>query len=80
MKNVDIIMFLLIILELQVFCLYKMYKEIKRRKNEEKKIPEKLNLDNDELRGKETPRAIDYLIEDKINQVIDYLKSKETGE
>jgi len=43
---------------------------------EEKKIPEKLNLDTDDLRGKETPRAIDYLIEDKINQVIDYLKSK----
>ena len=43
---------------------------------EEKKIPEKLNLDTDELRGKETPRAIDYLIEGKINEVIDYLKSK----
>lgn len=43
---------------------------------EEKKIPEKLNLDKDELRGKETPRAIDYLIEGKINEVIDYLKSK----
>lgn len=43
---------------------------------EEKEIPEKLNLDTDELRGKETPRAIDYLIESKINQVIDYLKSK----
>ena len=43
---------------------------------EEKKIPEKLNLDTDDLRGKETPRAIDYLIESKINQVIDYLKSK----
>ena len=42
----------------------------------EKKIPEKLNLDTDELKGKETPRAIDYLIESKINQVIDYLKSK----
>ena len=47
---------------------------------EEKKIPEKLNLDNDELRGKETPRAIDYLIEDKINKLIDYLESKEKGE
>ena len=43
---------------------------------EEKKILEKLNLDIDELKGKETPRAIDYLIESKINQVIDYLKSK----
>jgi hypothetical protein len=43
---------------------------------EEKKIPEKLNLDIDELKGKETPRAIDYLIESKINQVIDYLKNK----
>lgn len=41
-----------------------------------KEIPEKLNLDIDELRGKETPRAIDYLIEGKINQIIDYLKSK----
>lgn len=47
---------------------------------EEKKLPEKLNLDTDELRGKETPRAIDYLIESKINQVIDYLESKEKGE
>lgn len=37
MKNVDIIMFLLIILELQILCLYKMYKEIKRCKNEENK-------------------------------------------
>lgn len=37
MKNVDIIMFLLIILELQVLCIYKMYKEIKRCKNEENK-------------------------------------------
>lgn len=43
---------------------------------EEKKIPEKLNLDKDELRGKETPRTIDYLIEGKINEVIDYLKNK----
>jgi len=43
---------------------------------EENKIPEKLNLDTDELKGKETPRAIDYLIEGKINEVIDYLKSK----
>lgn len=43
---------------------------------EEHKIPEKLNLDKDELRGKETPRAIDYLIEGKINEVIDYLKNK----
>lgn len=43
---------------------------------EEKKILEKLNLDTDELKGKEIPRAIDYLIESKINQVIDYLKSK----
>ena len=43
---------------------------------EEKKIPEKLNLDIDELKGKETPRAIDYLIESKINEIIDYLKSK----
>lgn len=37
MKSEEIIMFLLIILELQVLCLYKMYKEIKRCKNEENK-------------------------------------------
>ena len=43
---------------------------------EEKKIPEKLNLDKDELRNVETPRIIDYLIESKINEIIDYLKSK----
>lgn len=32
---------------------------------EEKKIPEKLNLDTDELRGNETPRAIDYFRKEK---------------
>lgn len=41
---------------------------------QEHKIPEKLNLDTDKLRGKETPRTIDYLIADKINEVIDYLE------
>ena len=41
---------------------------------EEHKISEKLNLDTDKLRGKETPRTIDYLIEDKINEIIDYLE------
>lgn len=43
---------------------------------EEKKIPKKLNLDIDELRGKETPRTIDYLIESKLNEVLDFLKNK----
>ena len=39
---------------------------------EEKKI-EKLNLDTDELKGKETVRAIDYLLECKINELIDVI-------
>ena len=39
---------------------------------EEKEI-EKLNLDTDELRGKETVRAIDYLLEGKINEIIDVI-------
>lgn len=43
---------------------------------QEYKIPKKLNLDTDKLRGKETPRAIDYLIEDKINEILDYLEVK----
>ena len=43
---------------------------------EEKKLPKKLNLDKDELRNVETPRIIDYFIESKINEIIDYLKSK----
>ena len=42
----------------------------------DKKIPEKINLDTEELRGKETIRAIDYLFEGKINEILDYLKSK----
>ena len=39
---------------------------------EDEKI-EKLNLDTDELRGKEIPRAIDYLLESKISEIIDIL-------
>jgi hypothetical protein len=50
--------------------------ELQYNLEEEKETPEKLNLDKEELRGKETPRAIDYLIECKINEVIDYLKNK----
>ena len=40
---------------------------------EDKKI-EKLNLDKDKLKGKEIPRAIDYLLEGKLNEIIDTLK------
>ena len=38
---------------------------------EEDKEIEKLNLDTDNLKGKETVRATDYLIEGKINELID---------
>lgn len=41
---------------------------------QEHKIPEKLNLDTDVLRGREVIRSVDYLIEDKINEIIDYLE------
>lgn len=50
------------------------YEVHKIEEPQEYKIPEKLNLDTDKLRGKETPRTIDYLIEDKINEIIDYLE------
>ena len=40
---------------------------------EEEKEIEKLNLDTDELRGKEIVRSIDYLLEGKINQLIDLI-------
>lgn len=40
---------------------------------EEKKIPEKLNLDKDELLKKVIITAQDYVIEGKINELIDYL-------
>lgn len=40
---------------------------------EEEKEIEKLNLDTDELKGKETVRAIDYLLEGKINELIDVI-------
>lgn len=43
---------------------------------DEKKIG-KLNLDKEKLKGKETPRAIDYLIESKINEIIDILNKEE---
>ena len=43
---------------------------------EEKKIPEKLNLDKDELLKNVIITAQDYVIEGKINEIIDYLKSK----
>ena len=49
--------------------------------DEEKEI-KKLNLDTDELKGKEMVRAIDYLLEGKINQLIDVinkLKSDKNG-
>lgn len=41
---------------------------------EEEKEIEKLNLDTDELKGKEIVRAIDYLLESKINEIIDEIK------
>lgn len=40
---------------------------------EEEKEIEKLNLDTDELRGKEIVRSIDYLLEGKINEIIDVI-------
>ena len=46
------------------------------KSQEEKKIPEKLNLDKDELRNVEIPRILDYFIESKINEIIGYLKRK----
>lgn len=38
---------------------------------------EKLNLDTDRLRGKENVRAIDYLLEGKINEIIEKLNELE---
>lgn len=38
---------------------------------------EKLNLDTDRLRGKESVRAIDYLLEGKINEIIEKLNELE---
>ena len=40
---------------------------------EEEKEIEKLNLDAEELKGKEIVRAIDYLLEGKINELIDVI-------
>ena len=45
---------------------------------EEPKELEELNLDTDDLKGKEIPGAIDYLLEGRINEIIRYIKSKET--
>ena len=39
-------------------------------------LPEKLNLDKEELKGKEVVRSIDYLLEGKINEILNYLKQK----
>ena len=44
---------------------------------EDKPIIEKLNLDREPLRGREVPRAIDYLLEGRINEIIDYINRKE---
>lgn len=44
---------------------------------EDKPIIEKLNLDRESLKGKEVPRAIDYLLEGRINEIIDYITRKE---
>lgn len=49
---------------------------IKTILEEEKRIPEKLNLDKDELLKNVIITAQDYVIEGKINEIIDYLKSK----
>ena len=49
--------------------------------DEDKPTIEKLNLDREPLRGREVPRAIDYLLEGKINEIIDKLeKEKELKE
>ena len=44
---------------------------------EDKPIIEKLNLDREPLKGREVPRAIDYLLEGRINEIIDYINRKE---
>lgn len=44
---------------------------------EDKPIIEKLNLDRESLKGKEIPRAIDYLLEGRINEIIDHINRKE---
>lgn len=46
-------------------------------KGEDKPIIEKINLDREPLKGKEVPRAIDYLLEGRINEIIDYINRKE---
>ena len=45
--------------------------------DEDKPIIEKLNIDREPLRGREVPRAIDYLLEGRINEIIDYINRKE---
>ena len=44
---------------------------------ENEPIIEKINLDREPLKGKEVPRAIDYLLEGRINEIIDYINRKE---
>ena len=44
---------------------------------ENEPIIEKLNLDKEPLKGREVPRAIDYLLEGRINEIIDYINRKE---
>lgn len=51
--------------------------EILNDLEEDKSIIEKLNLDRESLKGKEVPRAIDYLLEGRINEIIDYITRKE---
>jgi hypothetical protein len=46
---------------------------------EEDKEIEELNLDTDKLRGTETPRAIDYLLESKINELARKLNELKKG-
>lgn len=48
----------------------------KLKSSKETKKLEKLNLDRDKLRGKETPRAIDYLLESKINGIIEVINER----
>lgn len=44
---------------------------------ENEPIIEKLNLDKEPLKGREVPRAIDYLLEGRINEIIDYINRRE---
>lgn len=53
------------------------YVPIKISSYTDEKGIEKLNLDTDRLRGKENVRAIDYLLEGKINEIIEKLNELE---